>query len=370
MAHSASSDAHASAQAHVSLTRLAAQYVLPILLVALAGSLRLLLPTVVSRETFLLVLMLAVFLSARFGGMGPGLFGPLLGAALEWRLSPSSAWSPVLFVFVLTGVAVSLLTTPIRLAVQRGIERQRRETLDGVSTFVALLGRDGIVNDVNRAALETASLSRQDIVGKPFHEVYWWSHSSELQQRLRTALAECAAGQAVHVEATLRQDAGRFLPVEISLSLQGGFVMASAHDISRRIADQHEIGILRERVERSESVLGSAQKAAGVAIFDWLLQNGEIAWSDELRMLFGIDGAEDDPGDWRALVHRDDRDNLEREIRRRLHNRERDYKLEFRITPPKGGEKWLLSAGAIIYLPDKRHRMLGVIVDLRRGKQL
>src|SRR5262249_2968624 len=185
---------------------------------------------------FSALLTLCVLLSARIGGMGPGLLGTLLGAALEWRLSPAPGFSPALFVFLATGIAVSLLTGPIQSAVRRAVERQKRETLDTLPTFVAVLAPDGIVKEVNRAALEAASLSRQDVVGKPFHEAYWWSHLSEFQERVQTALSDCAQGQPVHFETTLRQRSDHFLPVDIGFSLQEESVIVSTQDISQRIA--------------------------------------------------------------------------------------------------------------------------------------
>src|SRR5204863_8210113 len=105
---------------------------------------------------------------------------------------------------------------------------------------------------------------------------------------------------------------------------------------------------------RSESVLQSAHKAADIAVFDWLVQDNEVAWSGELRLLFGLDPADDQAEDWLSLLEPEDRDRVQGEIRRLLHNREREYRFEFHVTPATGGTKWLLGAGAIVYLPDKR----------------
>src|SRR5437762_12280194 len=87
-------------------------YVLPLLLVAGIGSLRLFAPVAITPEMSLLLLAVAVLLSARIGGMGPGLFGTILGAALEWKFWPSADALPVLMLFAVTGVVVSLLTVP------------------------------------------------------------------------------------------------------------------------------------------------------------------------------------------------------------------------------------------------------------------
>src|SRR5438105_2736249 len=78
-------------------------YVLPLLLVASIGSLRIFAPVAITPEMSLLLLAVAVLLSARIGGMGPGLFGTILGAALEWKFWPSADALPVLMLFAVTG---------------------------------------------------------------------------------------------------------------------------------------------------------------------------------------------------------------------------------------------------------------------------
>jgi PAS domain S-box-containing protein len=224
------------------------------------------------------------------------------------------------------------------------------------------------VNEVNRAALQTASLERQDVVGKPFEKAFWWSHSTEIQQRLKNALAECSESEPVRFEATIRQSPSRTAPVEISLSLHGDSITAAVEDISSRVAAKRESDELRGRVAGSETVLRSAHKAVDMAVFDWVVQDNEVAWSPELRRLFGLDGA-GEVADWLTLVAPADRDQIEREIRRLMHSRAREYRLEFRVTPA-GGARWLRAEGEILTLPDKRQRMLGVAVDLTRHKQL
>jgi PAS domain S-box-containing protein len=224
-----------------------------------------------------------------------------------------------------------------------------------------------MVSEVNRIALETASLARQDVLGKPFHKAFWWSHPTEIEHLLKHGLTESAAGEPVRFETELRLSR-HVMPVEIAFSFHGESITATVADIGRRVAAKREAEDLRGRVARSESVLRSAHKAADIAVFDWLVQDNEVAWSPELRRLFGLGGASD-VADWLALLDPVDRDQIEKEVRRLLNSRAREYRLEFRVTLA-GGVRWLLAEGEILTLPDKRQRMLGVVVDLTRHKQL
>src|SRR5205823_1006272 len=125
-------------------------------------------------------------------------------------------------------------------------------------------------------------------------------------------------GEPARFGGTLRQGPERLIPVEMSFSLQGGFVLASAQDISVRLAAERRNDDMRERVERSESALQASQKVAQIAVFDWVVQDNGVAWSGELRALFGIEGGGNPPEDWRDLIDPEDREKVERDIRRAL----------------------------------------------------
>jgi PAS domain S-box-containing protein len=61
---------------------------------------------------------------------------------------------------------------------------------------------DGTLIEANRAALEIAGVKESDVLGKPFWETPWWTHSRELQDRLRDAIKAAARGEFVRFEAT------------------------------------------------------------------------------------------------------------------------------------------------------------------------
>ena len=77
----------------------------------------------------------------------------------------------------------------------RKSEQKARAILDQTFQFVGLLKTDGTLIEANQTALKFAGLDESEILGKPFWETSWWSHSPELQQRLRKAIKRASSGE-------------------------------------------------------------------------------------------------------------------------------------------------------------------------------
>jgi len=73
-------------------------------------------------------------------------------------------------------------------------EQRYRAIVDTTRSLIGLLTPEGVVVDVNRAALERAGVRREDVIGKPFWETPWWHHDPAQQDRLRQAIRRVAAG--------------------------------------------------------------------------------------------------------------------------------------------------------------------------------
>ncbi len=99
----------------------------------------------------------------------------------------------------------------------RASEQRFRAIFDQSFQFIGLLSNDGTVLATNAAALDLAGADESEIIGKPFWETPWWSHSAELQQRLRKAIGESADGQFVRFEATHPDKDGNIHYVDFSL---------------------------------------------------------------------------------------------------------------------------------------------------------
>ena len=81
-------------------------------------------------------------------------------------------------------------------------EHKYRAILDQTFEFVGLMTPDGTLIEANRAALEIAGVNESDVLGKPYWETPWWTHSREMQDRLRDAVKTAAGGEVVRFLAT------------------------------------------------------------------------------------------------------------------------------------------------------------------------
>jgi PAS domain S-box-containing protein len=93
-------------------------------------------------------------------------------------------------------------------------EKRLRDILDSLYGFVGLYTLEGTVLYINRAPLEAAGVSAEDVVGKPYWEAYSWGHSPEERMRLRTAMARAAGGEMVRYEASVLMQGGRQIIVD------------------------------------------------------------------------------------------------------------------------------------------------------------
>jgi diguanylate cyclase (GGDEF)-like protein/PAS domain S-box-containing protein len=87
----------------------------------------------------------------------------------------------------------------------------------GPTVFAGLLTPDGILIEVNRSSLEAAGLTMDQVIGKPFVDTYWWSHSSEARKKLREAIRRAARGESSRYDAQALGARGQHIEVDFSL---------------------------------------------------------------------------------------------------------------------------------------------------------
>lgn len=102
-------------------------------------------------------------------------------------------------------------------AALRASQWRFRAIFDQTFQFIGLISASGTVLEANRTALAFAGLTEADVVGKPFWETVWWSHSAKLQAQLRDAIARASQGEFVRFEATHPDRDGNLHVVDFSL---------------------------------------------------------------------------------------------------------------------------------------------------------
>ena len=137
----------------------------------------------------------------------------------------------------------------VEITEQRRLQRQLRDLIDGLFTVVGLLDPDGTVREANETALSAGRLTRDDVIGRPLWETYWFSHSPEVQDDLRAAIARAAAGETSRYDVEVRIAGGRLMTLDFQLVpiVEDGAVTAivpSGLDITERVADRSRLEAL------------------------------------------------------------------------------------------------------------------------------
>jgi|GEM_PF-1402723 len=148
--------------------------------------------------------------------------------------------------------------TEIALAENAG---RLQRILDNVVAFVGILDAEGVLKEANQPALDAAGIARKDVIGLPFWEAYWWSHSPETQADLRAAIDRAKGGELSRYDVEIRVAEGQTLWIDFQLTPlvnDDGSVsemIPSGVDISaRKESDIHRellVGELNHRVRNS-----------------------------------------------------------------------------------------------------------------------
>ena len=99
----------------------------------------------------------------------------------------------------------------------RESEQKFRAIFDQTFQFIGLMDSEGTLLEANRTALDFLGLEEADVLGRPFWETPWWTHSPELQERMRDAVHRAGAGEFVRFEAYHPDRDGKIHYLDFSL---------------------------------------------------------------------------------------------------------------------------------------------------------
>jgi PAS domain S-box-containing protein len=130
-----------------------------------------------------------------------------------------------------------------------------------------------------------------------------------------------------------------------------------------------ETKLAQEMLERGKESMQLAQQYVGIGIWEWDLQTGELAWSDEIRRLHGIEVEKFDGRyeSWMESIVPEDRQQVHQSITNALASNS-EYEVQYRVYMADKALHWLEARGRIIVIGDLPVRMLGVAMDVTSRK--
>jgi len=136
-------------------------------------------------------------------------------------------------------------------------EQKFQAIIDHTFQFIGLMSVDGTLIEANTAALDFIAAEKSDVIGKPFWETPWWTHSKEQQEKLHAASEKAAAGELVRYETTHRAADGIIHYIDFSLKpvKNGSGEVAFIIPEGRDITDLKRAEVNLERTNRALTVL-------------------------------------------------------------------------------------------------------------------
>lgn len=266
--------------------------------------------------------------------------------------------------------------TSILVSVQDVTERERyaaalrenalrlRKTMDAMVMFVGVLSPEGILLEANEPAIALSGLDRTDLIGKPFHECFWWAGNTARQDRLRDAMRMAAKGRSVRYDVDVRAAGDSEITIDFQLSPYFGedgrvaYLIPSAVDITQR---KH----IENSLKSSLRSLELATQSGKLALFDWDLPTSRVEWSDYYYMICGYEVGSVQPTYdlWRIRVHPEDIDRVEAAIAAAKKSG-KPFSSAYRMLHPSGRIVEVETSGTYLYGDQGPVRMVGVSRDV------
>ncbi len=159
----------------------------------------------------------------------------------------------------------------VRAEALREAKERIRGVFDQTFQFIGLMTTDGILIEANEAALALAGVEKAAVIGKPFWETPWWTHSAELQERLRDAIRRAARGETVRFEATHPGGDGAVHYVDFSLKPQRNhegiikYLIPEGRDITEFKQAERARETMEVQLRHAQKLEAIGRLAAGIA---------------------------------------------------------------------------------------------------------
>lgn len=158
----------------------------------------------------------------------------------------------------------------------RAEEARLRRILDSLFVFVGMLDVDGTLREANRAPLERAGLTLDDVIGKKFWDCPWWNYDADVQAQLKDAVRRAQMGEVVRYDVAVRMAGDAFITID--------FQLAPLRDERERITRLIPSGTDISERKRIEAELRASEErfremADNISQFAWMAEgSGSIYW--------------------------------------------------------------------------------------------
>jgi PAS domain S-box-containing protein len=148
-------------------------------------------------------------------------------------------------------------------------------------------------------------------------------------------------------------------------------LLAISNVTERKRAEESLVGSLMQ-LRESEERLRVAMEAGKMGTWDWNILTGEILWSPDHNLMFGIpiERISGTYTEFLQYIHPNDREHVADILQKAIEAR-KDFAMEMRSLHPNGRIVWIAAFGRAFYNEQgKAHRLIGVVIDITDRKRL
>lgn len=226
-------------------------------------------------------------------------------------------------------------------------EAHLRRVINNQLGLVGVIGRDGILLEVDDRSISIAGLTRDDVIGKHFADCAWWTYDDHVADQIRDAMERAFKGEVVRYDvplyaAGLGGEAQRLM-IDFMLAPvfddagEVEYLIPSGVDISQRKATE-------EALRESEAQLRIGVQVANFGLAQIEYSNDTIHLTNEAALLYGFgEKAVSLP---RSAVHDtfhpEDRAEIQKLIDQCVSNQQEGMiSCQHRVIHPDGSIRWL-----------------------------
>lgn len=248
-------------------------------------------------------------------------------------------------------------------------EKRFKAIFNSTYQFIGLTEPNGTILESNQTALEAAGVSREDVIGKPFWETYWWQICPLTQQRVQESFAQAAQGQHIRYEVDVWAKNQTVITIDFSITP----ITDHEGKVILLLPEGHNITeIKRARAALMESEERFREIAENVDEIFWIRDIYEAKFTYINATYERLTGRSrqslyDNPKSFLDFIAQEDQIALMRLFNS---NHDQDTTLEFRGIIKDGSIRWFV--GRIFIIKNEKgviQRRIGIASDITLQKE-
>ncbi|WP_372913116.1 PAS domain S-box protein [Salinigranum sp.] len=247
-------------------------------------------------------------------------------------------------------------------------ERERRfeAVFDNTYTFIGLLEPDGTVLEANETALSFAGIDREEVVGEPVWETYWFQVGEESRTVARDAVERARSGESYRDEIRV-QGADREAVIDFTLRP----VTDEDGEVTSLVPEGHDITEIKRRTQQLRTLVDTlpgvvyrCENEPGWPIERIRGEVEELTGYTRHAFETGAVTFEDD------LVHPEDREEVRATVADAM-ARQESFETTYRIVTEGGETKWVWERGRYVSsVGTDEEALTGFVTDVTKRREI